>query len=88
MLYPRLLIQWYRSQKIGVKWDNSVSSSFSIMNGVRQGGNLSPLLFHVYIDELPDVLRAMNVICHIDGQPVNVLVHADDIVLSGSSPLP
>ena len=84
LLYLRL-IQCYVSQKMGVKWANRVSSSFSVMNGVRQAGNLSPLLFNVYIDELLDELKTMNVGCHIHVQPVNVLAYADDIVLLSPS---
>ena len=32
-----------------VRWDKSLSNSFSVSNGVRQGGVLSPILFSVYI---------------------------------------
>ena len=35
-----------------VKWQNTVSSSFSIGNGTRQGGVLSHCLFNSYISKL------------------------------------
>ena len=65
---------------MGVKWSDSVSDSFAVENGVRQGGNLSPLLFSVYIDDLLCELRTSNVGCHIGNSAVNVLACADDLV--------
>ena len=60
---------------MGVKWADRVSESFSVENGVRQGGNLSPLLFNVYIDELLFELRKLPVGCHIGKCSVNVLAY-------------
>ena len=45
---------WYSKQNVGVKWDRSIIDYFSISNGVRQGGMLSPKLFSVYVDDLSD----------------------------------
>jgi len=39
-----------------VKWGTNYSSPFTVTNGVRQGGVLSPYLFAVYLDELWDAL--------------------------------
>ena len=79
--YLKLLLLWYRTQKMGVKWANSESDPFIVQNGVRQGGNLSPLLFNVYIDSLLCELRKMKVGCAVGKTVVNVLAYADDIVL-------
>ena len=35
-----------------IKWGQSTSSFFTVSNGVRQGGILSPRLFAVYVDDL------------------------------------
>ena len=48
----RFLFFWYQFQSLQVRWNSTVSSSFGVTNGVRQGGILSPILFTVYIDEL------------------------------------
>ena len=79
--YLKLLMKWYRTQQMGVKWAGSVSEPFSVENGVRQGGNLSPLLFNVYIDELLCELRKLPIGCQVGKCAVNVLAYADDIVL-------
>ena len=48
----RLLVFWYSHQQMFVKWGNVMSSVFTVSNGVRQGGVLSPYLFNVYMDGL------------------------------------
>ena len=44
----RILIFWYTTQKMYVRWKNIMSNNFSAINGVRQGGIISPYLFCVY----------------------------------------
>jgi len=48
----RLLAFMYTNQSCRIKWSSSISSTFSVNNGVKQGGVLSPLLFNIYIDVL------------------------------------
>ena len=58
------LIQWYSTQKMSVQWNhNCHSSGFSVSNGVRQGGVLSPFLFAVYLDSLLKELSLSGVGC-------------------------
>ena len=52
LLIVRILIFWYQRQSICVKWGKRTSEYFSIINGVRQGGVLSPQLFAIYMDDL------------------------------------
>ena len=42
MCIARLLLSWYRQQTMQVKWGINYSSPFTVTNGVRQGGVLSP----------------------------------------------
>ena len=79
--YIKLLMRWYRTQTMAVKWSHVESDSFSVKNGVRQGGNLSPLLFNLYIDDLLCDLRQSGIGCHVGSCAVNVIAYADDIVL-------
>ena len=43
----RLLINRYINQKNQVKWNDVLSTQYSIYNGVKQGGCLSPTLFSI-----------------------------------------
>jgi len=48
----RIITFWYQHQNMSVKWGNATSTTFTIINGVKQSGILSPLLFNIYIDYL------------------------------------
>jgi len=45
----KLLDFWYSRQEMRVKWNSIISECFTIANGTRQGGVLSPCLFSRYI---------------------------------------
>ncbi len=45
-----LLLYMYTNQKLQVKWGGQLSSQFGVLNGTKQGGVLSPILFAIYID--------------------------------------
>ena len=75
-LLVHFLITWYSSQSCIVSWDGSVSTPFSISNGVRQGGVLSPVLFTVYMDILLNMLKDCGVGCYWDGVFVGALGYA------------
>ena len=54
-LFLRFLMNIYCKQQMRVKWNDTISSTFSTSNGVKQGGVLSPILFNVYLDELTKI---------------------------------
>ena len=64
-----------------VKWGNVTSSVFTVSNGVRQGGVLSPYLFNVYMDGLSTTLNTCQTGCYSGVSKVNHLMYADDLVL-------
>ena len=47
-----LLRNSYCSQKMRIRWNGASSDTFTICNGVKQGGVLSPLLFNICLEEL------------------------------------
>ena len=52
LMIVRMLIFWYSKQEMCIRWGQATSDYFTISNGVRQGGILSPRLFAVYVDDL------------------------------------
>ena len=77
----RLFINMYINQKIQVKWKNALSNQYSISNGVKQGGCLSPTLFSIYINDLIDVLCSSNIGCRYGNHYMGVYCYVDGIYL-------
>ena len=77
----RLLMYWYRNQKLCVKWDSIISKKFSVSNGIKQGGILSPKLFNIYVNVLSTSLNEKYIGCCLKDKVVNHLYSADDLVL-------
>jgi len=77
-----LLLNMYTRQVTQVSWNAVFSSTFTVSNGAKQGGILSPILFFcIYIDSLLYSLAKSGVGCFIGRLFVGSLVYADDIVL-------
>ncbi len=83
--YIKFLMNSYVNQDIRVKWGNNLSHSFKGINGVRQGGVISPILFTVYIDILIERLEKCNAGCWIGHKFVGCAGYADDVKLLSPS---
>ena len=81
LIIVRLLIFWYQTQLVSIKWGKSTSDYVSISNGVRQGGILSPKLFVLYMNSLTNKPIDCKAGCYIDMQCINHVLYADDICL-------
>ena len=81
ILIVRMLMYWYTKQELCIRWGAEMSPYFTISNGVRQGGILSPSLFAVYMDDLSSVLNTSRIGCHIDDVCINHVFYADDLCL-------
>lgn len=81
----RVLAYWYSNQDVCVRWHSTISTSFSIGNGTRQGGVLSPFLFNRYIRDMLSEIACSMVGCNVGGVFINVLAYADDLVLLAPS---
>ena len=81
IIIVRMLCFWYRSQQLCIQWGKTRSSFFTISNGVRQGGILSPKLFSVYMDDLSNLLISSGIGCFLDKVCFNHVFYADDLCL-------
>ena len=84
-IYLRLLMKIHEEQQMCVRWNNSVSDYFTISNGVKQGGVLSPVLFSIYLDQLIVQLRHLGMGCYMNGLFTGIFIYADDITLLAPS---
>ena len=67
-----------------VRWNSTFSELFSVSNGVKQGGVLSPILFSLYLDKLLVELRELGIGCHMNGLFTGItgaFIYADDITI-------
>ena len=71
--FVRILYYWYSKQNMKVKWGNCLSSPFSVPNGVRQGGVLSPYLFALYIDDLSVKLNCEKLVAFLATRDLIIL---------------
>jgi len=64
-LFLRIMVNIYRptGQLVKVLWNGVYSQNFPVVNGVKQGGIRSPVLFCIYIDDLLLTLRQTGVGC-------------------------
>lgn len=91
----------YNEAKSCVKYNNSISSLFNCNVGVRQGENLSPLLFSIFLNDLEACLRkdGVNGLSYINTETIKylsdddvemwlrlyVLLYADDTIILSES---
>ena len=75
----------FSKSKSRVKWNNSYSDTFENLYGVLQGGVISPTLFNVFLDDLPDYLD-LTCIVSMNNIVITYLLHADDLILISETP--
>ena len=81
----RLIAVMYLNNSSCIRWKDATSEYFSLTNGVKQGGVLSPYLFSLYLEPLIDKLTMSGVGCRMGNIMCNVFVYADDVVLLAPS---
>ena len=76
-----ILLNMYLNQYLRVRFNNSVSDSFAVSNGVKQGGILSPTLFICYVNGLISRLVDEGVGCKVGLNYTGCVSYADDLIL-------
>ena len=80
-LFYNIIKRMYEISQSRVKVNNRVTDFFPIQLGVKQGDNLSPNLFKIFINDLPSLLENTPDPVILNDKPVNCLMYADDIIL-------
>ncbi len=75
----------YTHQKMQVNWSDHIGNMFSVYNGGKQGGDLSIILFSIYLDGLLTKLNKKGVGCHMGNYFVESLAYTDDLTLIAPS---
>src|SRR6218665_1079905 len=82
----RLKGNLYMGQTIRIRIEGECSEPGVIGRGVRQGCPLSPILFHIYIEEIMrEAIEEMTEGIKVGGQLTNALRFADDQAMIAAS---
>ena len=77
----KLIENMYEGGKSSIKMDGLLSKEFTCESGVRQGDVISPNLFNIFINDLPQCLTKGEDTPRIGEKYVNCLMYADDLVV-------
>ena len=64
-----------------VRWGTTISTQFTVANGAKQGGIISPILFNMYMDDLSIAMNNSGIGGYLGDAFLNHLCYADDICL-------
>lgn len=71
----------YEHNESCIRLNNLHSDWFDVNSGVKQGDNISPTLFSLYLNDLAKEIKDLNLGIQVDDVNVGILLYADDMVL-------
>ena len=75
----------YLNNTLQVRIKDKMTSTFEPKIGVRQGDNLSPNLFNIFINDLPNMFDEADDQVELDNLKISTLLYADDLMLISKS---
>ena len=78
-----LISSTYHGLTSAVKVSNGITPFFESFVGFRQGCNLSPMLFNIFINDLTEIFDEKCCPVMIGNYNLNCLLYADDLLLQG-----
>ena len=76
-----LIRTMYNRTGISLKLNGRITPPFRTYRGVRQGCILSPKLFNLFVNDIPDIFDAGCKPVTICMESINCLMYADDLIL-------
>ena len=77
-----LIDSMYSELKAAVKLSNGITPFFNSAVGVRQGRNLSPLLFNIFVNDIFDIFDDLKCCpVKLNNKPITSLMYADDLLI-------
>ena len=80
-----VLYSWFRNMNACIKWNDGLSTFFSVKSGVPQGSLLGPHLYNVVMDQLLSLLEEAGLGCYIAGLFAGAMAYADDLIVLSAS---
>ena len=71
----------YQNTMCCIKVNTHLTPWFETTTGVKQGDNLSPTIFSLFLNDLAIEIKKLNLGIPIDNRNVSILLYADDLVL-------
>ena len=88
LLFKKLLTAGlfvYVMQYANVRWNDEVSSIFTLSNGVRQGGVIATILYCFYTNDLFKLLRNKSTGCWVNSSYQGIFGYSEDNILMAPS---
>ena len=76
----------YEHVQSAVRIGHELADWFSVKSGVRQGDNLAPTLFAIYINDFMQEIQEVNKGVRIGDEYISGFIYADDVVLIAGTP--
>ena len=82
-----IITNMYKNTFTSIIYKGHLLEKIRVSKGLKQGDNLSPILFNIYINDLPEKLsEGSSDPVEINGSKINCLMWADDIILLSETP--
>ena len=76
----------YKETTYQIKFQDGLSGPISAIAGVKQGCVLSPLLFKIFLSDLPGIFYSACDPVQLYDTKISCLLYADDLILLSESP--
>ena len=83
--FIRLMLSMYCSVNSSVKLNNGITPFFKSYIGVKQGCNLSPTLFNIFVNDIPNLFNSSCDPVKLGNIDLSCLPYADDLVILSES---